>query len=88
MLGNLHARVHRRGQHPPKGLGTNKTVEATKHPRKHKMHPHQVKKEEEKIQFRLDSNDFGFICAGISNMVSSKRNIRQYNLSCLLQIYV
>ena len=25
----LHAAVHRRGQHPPKGLGTDKTVEAT-----------------------------------------------------------
>ena len=27
---NLHGTVHRRGQSPPKGLGTNKTVEATK----------------------------------------------------------
>ena len=43
------------------------------------------KKEEE---FRLDSNDFGFIkfCAGISNISGYKRNA-WYNLSCLLQGY-
>ena len=35
-------------------------------------------------EFYFTSNDFGFICAGVSNMVSYKRNI-WYNLSCLLQ---
>ena len=28
-----------------------------------------------KKKFRLDSNDFGFVCAGISNVVSYKRNV-------------
>ena len=37
-------------------------------------------------EFRLDSNDFGFSCAGVSNVVSYKRNVWYY-LSCLLQIY-
>ena len=36
--------------------------------------------------FRLDSNDFGFIFAGVSNVVSYRRNV-WYNLSCVLQIY-
>ena len=40
------------------------------------------KKEKEKILF--DSNDFDFVCAGVSNVVSYKRNAR-YNFSCLLQ---
>ena len=52
---------------------------APKHARKHETHPHRVKKKEE---FRLDSNDFGFIWAGVSNMVSYKTNV-WYNLSCL-----
>jgi len=32
-----------------------------------------LKRKEKKI--RLDSNDFGFICAGVSNKVSYKRNV-------------
>ena len=31
----LRAAVHWRGQHPPKGLGTNMTAEATQHPSTH-----------------------------------------------------
>ena len=34
---------------------------APKHARKHEMHPPQVEKE-----FRLNSNDCGFICAGVN----------------------
>ena len=33
-----------------------------KHARKHEMHPPRVKKKE----FHLDSNDCGFICAGVN----------------------
>ena len=46
---------------------------ASKHARKHETYPPRVKKEKEKI--RLDSNDFSFICAGVSNVVSYKRNV-------------
>ena len=76
----LRAAVHRRGQRLPKDFGTNVTVEANlapKHARKHEAHPPRVKKE-----FCLDSNDFGFIWAGVSTMVSYKTN-DWYNLSCL-----
>ena len=38
------------------------TFLAPKHARKHEMHPPRVKKEE----FRLDSNDCGFTCAGLN----------------------
>ena len=31
----LRAAVHRRGQHPPKSFGTDKTLEATKRPSTH-----------------------------------------------------
>ena len=41
------------------------TEGAPKHPRKHEMHPPQVKN-----KFCLDSKDFDFIYAGVSNMVS------------------
>ena len=44
-------------------LGTDKILVsnlAPKHARKHEAHPHRVKKEKEK-EFRVDSNDFGFI---------------------------
>ena len=50
---------------------------APKHARKHEAHPSPVKNE-----FRLDLNDFGFIWAGVSNMVSYKTNV-SYDLSCL-----
>ena len=33
------------------------------------------KKKKKKREFRLDSNDFGFISAGVSNMVSYKTNV-------------
>ena len=55
------------------GLGTDNPIGsnlAPKHPRKHKMHPPRVKKRKE---FRLDSNDFVFICAGVSNMSVRKQ---------------
>ena len=37
---------------------------ASKHARKHEARPF---REEDKM-FRLDSNDLGFICAGVSNV--------------------
>ena len=46
----------------------------------------QKKKRKKKKKFRLDRNDFGFICAGVSNMGGHERNA-SYNLSCLLQPY-
>ena len=46
-----------------------------------RIHPG-LKRKEKKEEFRLDSNDFGLICAGISNMVSYETNV-WYNLSCL-----
>ena len=46
---------------------------ASKHARRHETYPPRVKQEKEKI--RLDSNDFSFICAGVSNVVSYKRNV-------------
>ena len=33
------------------------------------------KKEQKQKKFPLDSDDFGFICAGVSNVVSCKRNV-------------
>ena len=50
---------------------------APKHLRKHETHAPRVKKKKGKKEekFRLDSNDFGFICAGVSNVVSYKRNV-------------
>ena len=43
---------------------------APKHLRKHETHPPRVKKERKKEKkFRLDSNDFGFICTCVSNVV-------------------
>ena len=45
---------------------------APKHARKHETHPPRVKKKkkkkkrERKKEFRLDSNDCGFICAGVN----------------------
>ena len=67
----LRAAVHRRGQRPSKGLGTNKTGYsiASKHARKHEMDAPGVKKKRKK-KIRLDSNDFGFIFAGLSNVVT------------------
>ena len=65
---------------------------APKHLRKHETHAPRVKKKKrgggggEEEKFRLDSNDFGFICPGVSNVVSYKRNV-WYNWSYLLQTY-
>ena len=51
--------VQRRRQRPSKCLGTNMTVEAALHPTTHvnmrRIHPGL------KIEFGLDSNDFGFV---------------------------
>ena len=78
----LRAAVHRRGQRPPIGLGTDCGSNlAPKHARKHEAHPSRVKKKEKK-EFHLESNDFGFIWASVSNMVSYKTNV-WYKLSCL-----
>ena len=46
------------------GLDTNKTVAATKHPSTH-VNMRRVRPRVEK-EFRLDSNDFGFICVNES----------------------
>ena len=46
-----------------------------KHARKHETHPSRVKKEKNKEEFRLESNDFGLISAGVSNIVSYKTNV-------------
>ena len=39
---------------------------APKLARKHETHPPQVKNKGGKKEFRLDSNDCGFICAGVN----------------------
>ena len=44
---------------------------APKHAREHETRPLRVKKK----KVRLHSNDFGFICAGVSNVISYKRNV-------------
>ena len=44
------------------------------------------KEKEKRKEFPLDSNDFVFISAGVSNVVIYKRNV-WYNLSHLLQTY-
>ena len=76
-LAYLRAAVHRRCQRPPKGLVTNKKYcgsnITSKHARKHEARLPRVKKEEERNQLSLDSNDFGFICAGVSKVGSYKR---------------
>ena len=45
---------------------------ASKHARKHRIRvtlpPVKKKVRERKKEFRLDSNEFGFICAGVSNL--------------------
>ena len=48
--GNLYLRaaVHRRGQRPPTGLGTNKTVEELKHAHNYEARPPLVKKREKR----------------------------------------
>ena len=79
----LRAAVQRRGQRPPKGSGTNMTVEATQrqkntHVNMRRIHTGQKKEEKKKKkreserekkeeeEYRLDSNDCGFICAGVN----------------------
>ena len=78
----LCAAVSRRGQRPPKGVGTNKTVNATQCQSTYinmRRVRHRLKKkkkvwEREKKKFRLHSNDLSFICACASNVDSIKRN--------------
>ena len=55
-----------------------------KEKRKKKKKKKKKKKEEERVC--LNSNDFGFILAGVSNVVIYKRNV-WYNFNCLLQPY-
>ena len=55
---------------------------ASKHPRKHKTHPPRVKKNKKKTEFRLDSNDYGFICAGVNFVGGYKWHALVY-FSCL-----
>jgi len=76
----FRAAVHRRGQRPPKALliRLKATYRRSTHVNMKRTHT----RKKTKKQFRLDSNDFGFIWAGISNMVSYETNFR-YNLSCL-----
>ena len=50
------------------------------------MHVNPRHKKRKKRKFYLDSNDFGFICSGVSNVGGYKRSA-WYNLSCLLQAY-
>ena len=59
-------------QHPPKGLGTDKTVETTWRRRtqvntRH-VHAMQKKKKKKKKKVRLGSNYFGLICGQISQV--------------------
>ena len=70
----FRAAVHRRCQCPPKVLGPNKTESNTesKNARKHETRPPRVEKKEE---FRLDSNDLGFIGAGVSSVRGDKGNV-------------
>ena len=59
--------MQRRGQRPPKGSGTNMTVEATKRQSKHVNMRRIPSTPGKKIkEIRLDSNDCGFICAGVN----------------------
>ena len=55
---------------------------ASKHARKHEARPHGVKKREE---FRLDSDDFGFICAGVSKVDGYKNNNKNKNKTTTLK---
>ena len=56
---------------------------APKHARKHETHPPRGKKEEEeKKEFRLDSNDCGFVCAAV-NFAGGYKWHALFYLSCL-----
>ena len=65
---NLRAAVHLQRSAPSERFGSST---APKHARKPETRLPRVKKRE----FRIDSNDFGFIRAGVSNLVSYKRNV-------------
>ena len=54
--------------------------------KKKKKERKKERRKKERKKSRLDSNYFGFICAGVNNVVSYERNVR-YNLSCLLHTY-
>ena len=62
----FHTAVHLCCQRSPKGLGTNKAESNTvsKFSRLHEARLPQGRK----IEFYLSANNFGFICAGISNV--------------------
>ena len=80
-----HTSVHQCCQGLIKGLAVNKNVETTQRWCTLdicKAHPSQVKKN----QSHLYSNNFGFICAGVSNGGIYRRNA-WYKWSCLLRIY-
>ena len=53
------------------GLGTNKSVEAIVRTCKREARSPRVKKQQ---KTHLDPKNFGFICAGVSNVGSYKRN--------------
>ena len=55
---------------------------ASKHARKYEARPPQVKNTKKK--FRLDSNDFGFICAGVSNVGGYEGNAWCYEPTAIL----
>ena len=81
----LRAAVHRRCPRPPKGLGTDKTVEATQRQSTHmnaRLISPGVNFFLKEKKFHPDSHDFGFICAGVtvSNVTRYNRNV-QCNLS-------
>ena len=79
----LRTAVHQRGQLPPKGSGTKYDCRSSlvpKHACKHETHPPRVKKRRK--EFCLDSNDFGFICAGVNFVGSCKRHALFY-FNCL-----
>ena len=64
--------------------GTSAAGKKEERKKKKKKKEEEKKEEEEEEEFYLDSNDFGFVCAGVINMSGYQRNAR-YSLSCLLQ---
>jgi len=66
------------------GTNMNGSSLAPEHPRKHETSPTRVKIKCKK--FCLDSDGLGFICAGVSNIVSHKINV-WYHFNCLLRSY-
>ena len=48
---------------------------APKHACKHETHPPRVKKKKKRKKFRFDSNDCGFVCAGVNFVGDYKRHV-------------